>query len=417
MSSTDLLQPHPAEVDDELGLLIKEARARQRRRWAVVSILLVAGIAACAEFGLGGGRSAPRSHATPRRPAIKFETVRQTAGAATLSNVNSVDFVNADTGWVLTNDSTRLLATVDAGRHWTGISPPVLRRSGWIVDGTFTRSRTDLWVGVSKNVAEQTDVELLNSTNDGKSWTDRGVFPRGGGYVWPYFVSQSRGWLMVDNGAASGSDWVTIYTTASAGKHWTLLARPTFPTDTAETGTPDAPSSGCDKEGITFASSNSGWIGEYCNGGPVTLQRSVDGGRKWQLTRLNTNEQGGFADAPSFFNAADGVSAAGGISSTTGTVIFTTTNGGRNWKQHEVPASNGGPVDALSPTTWFVSSGQTIYQTTNAGVTWASRRSPTASNAIGRGDLDFVNLDDGWVVTASGSLWHTTNGGRSWTRS
>jgi photosystem II stability/assembly factor-like uncharacterized protein len=421
--ATTAPEHRPVLPQDELDALIKEARQRQQRRrrrmgfsfLAVVAVALVA-------FGLGGAGGATKSHRSRLRPAISSATNNQAVGAATLSNVESVDFLNADTGWVLTSTPstdglTQLLATVDAGRRWTNISPPTLRGSGRVVDGMLLSSRTDLWVGVSNNSAGPTEAELFNSTDGGRTWSDRGVFPHGGGSVWPYFISPSRGWLMVDNGAAAGSDWVTIYRTTSAGRHWALIARTPFPGVPDTSGTPGAPSSGCDKLGIAFASSTSGWIGQFCASG-VALQRSIDGGRQWSEANLDTTDEGGFATAPRFFNGADGAASAG-LGAPTGTrgAIFTTIDGGTQWTLHKSPGFDAAPADIVSPTMWFTYKGDTLFVTRNAGATWSSHRSPVVNNSFDGQVLDFINVNDGWVVTHSGRLWHTTNGGRSWKRS
>jgi hypothetical protein len=90
---------------------------------------------------------------------------------------------------------------------------------------------------------------VFYTADGGRRWIARGSFPRGDGNAWLYFTSRSRGWLMLGNGQAADQEPVTVYETRSAGTRWIELARSRGP---MTSGTPAAPSSGCDKSGVSL---------------------------------------------------------------------------------------------------------------------------------------------------------------------
>jgi len=348
-------------------------------------------------------------------------TIRATTHASTaVSDVDAVHFLSPSVGWFSADNQSRLLMTTDGGRHWVNISPPLLRLQGRTLagglSGGFFLSKSDFWVSVFNLGPDKVlPVEVLHTTNGGRSWTDSGSFPRDYGGAWLHFVSRSRGWLMVSHGAAADQEPVTLYETTTGGKRWSELARSS---STMAAGTPGAPSPGCDKTGISSSSHSSVWISGYCNGA-VDLQHSRDGGRVWHERALRATNRtiswGGYAYPPTFFTPSDGVLQAGlGTKSGTYDAIYTTKDGGIRWTVHRPPTATEGPMDVLSATTWFVAHGHTLYVTTNGGTSWTSVRSSISLSGTGTDILDFLDATVGWTVTARGTLWHTTDGGRTW---
>jgi hypothetical protein len=184
-------------------------------------------------------------------------------------------------------------------------------------------------------------------------------------------------------------------------------------------GTPGAPSPGCDKSGIGFSSPLSGWIAGDCDG-PLVLQHTVDGGRRWSFVRLTpaaTSAQpsyGGDTFPPVFFGPARGVIAAqldsaGGLRD----AFYATANGGVTWTLHRPPLAVGGPAFPLSTDDWFAAGGRTLAITTDAGATWSQI---PASIVFGYGEpdtLDFATPLIGWTVRpAAGCGTPRTEGGR-----
>jgi photosystem II stability/assembly factor-like uncharacterized protein len=341
--------------------------------------------------------------------------------------VDAVRFISPSVGWVSTQQPSRLLMTIDGGRRWTDVSPPPLRAPYRILagglGGAAFLSASDFWASVFDSGLGSTGlrpVVLLHTTDGGRSWAVAGTFPRDYGDAWIDFLNVSRGWLMVGNGAAAVQEAVTIYQTTNGGARWARLALGASP---MTAGTPGAPSPGCDKSGIGFSSPLSGWIAGDCDG-PLVLQHTVDGGRRWSFVRLTpaaTSAQpsyGGDTFPPVFFGPARGVIAAqldsaGGLRD----AFYATANGGVTWTLHRPPLAVGGPAFPLSTDDWFAAGGRTLAITTDAGATWSQI---PASIVFGYGEpdtLDFATPLIGWTVTTGGRLWHTTDGGRTWSAS
>ncbi len=415
--------PGPSH-EDELQALIEEARRRARRRRrgiatvvVAIVVLLAAGTSVLVSqpaktpvSGPGAGRSAIARTRTP-------QSVRLVAPGY-------VWFLNRTVGWVEDEYAQRLLMTTDAGRSWVNISPPELGRPQRVAQrslaGVFFLSRSNFWAAVFDEPSTgSAPVELLHTTDGGRHWIDIQSFPRDYGQVWIDFLNQQRGWVMVDQGAAMNVDPVTIYGTDSGGAHWTELASSSGP---MWTGTPGAPTAGCDKTGITFSNAASGWITGDCNG-RVVLSHTVDGGARWRsllLTSARTTLYSGYTFPPRFFGSKDGAfTAVFGSRNGYRALIYTTTTAGVTWATHALPGRPPAEqVDILSPTVWIAHSRHTLYTTTNAGASW--RPQPTITGILGfSGTLDFTTPADGWAILAAGSthqLWHTTTGGRHWVR-
>jgi photosystem II stability/assembly factor-like uncharacterized protein len=347
------------------------------------------------------------------------------AGATRLFDPTSVWFLNRSVGWVDDSYGQRLLMTTNGGRTWVNVSPPALgptrQRTRRRLAGVAFESRSNFWAAVSiERATGRFPVELLHTTNAGRTWTDVNSFAGDYGYVWIDFLNQQRGWVMVDNGAASDNNPVTVYRTDSGGRRWIELARSSEP---MRAGTPGAPSSGCDKSGISFSDATSGWITGYCSGG-VYLSHTTDGGTRWRSLRLtNPVAQANGSDTlpPQFFTDGQGALAAdlGGARSTTD-VIYTTAGASGSWTPHAVPTAGApGRIAIVSQTVWIAAAGHTLYTTTNAGASWQSVRSSLGFSGLILNTFDFVSPTDGWAITNIGQnqqLWRTTTGGVSWTR-
>jgi photosystem II stability/assembly factor-like uncharacterized protein len=369
-------------------------------------------VIACLMLGACGGATAP-----PDAVAVRAAAAATTPGLM----VGGVKFLSAAVGWADTG--SRLMMTTDGGDRWVDVSPPALRARGRILAGGlaggFFHSRSDFWISVFDLEGEGLrSVEVLHTTDAGRTWIDSGSFPRDYGDAWLSFVSRSHGWLMVGSGGEADQESVTIYQTHSEGRRWSELARSRSP---LWSGTPGAPSPGCDKSGFSFSSPSSGWISGYCNG-PLVLQHTRDGGRRWSVLALGASNPkisyGADASPPTFFSQTRGVMQARlGTAHGLRDTIYTTTDGGITWTLHRPPMPAAGPVFVLSSGTWFVANGRILYVTTDAGTVWTAVRSSIAFSGVGMAVLDFVSRTAGWTVTAAGKLWKTTDGGRTWVAS
>ena len=341
--------------------------------------------------------------------------------------VDGVYFLSPTVGWASVDGSTRLLMTADGGAAWRDVSPPMLRRTGFILatgfGGCSFLSPTDFFVSVfdvGRKVATLPTV-VLHTTDGGKKWVETASLSGRGGDTWVRFFNDRHGWAEVGDGLAMGQEAVTIYQTTSGGKHWSVISRsqPLVGGPGVPGGTPGGPPFGCDKTGFSFSGSPTAaalWL-TGASAGPPCLARSTDGGRRWIAIVLPnpSTPEGGKAWPPVFSSASNGaLSAWYGTAHGNVTVVYSTADGGATWVEHRTPTSNPALVDVVSATTWFAAIDRTIYWTTNKGASWSSLRIyinfgyHQSSNT-----LDFVNVVDGWAVLG-GALWHTTDGGHMW---
>jgi photosystem II stability/assembly factor-like uncharacterized protein len=419
---TIVAPPGPSH-QDELQALIEEARQRARRRRrartliAAVVLLVAAGMYTLISQAAHMRVSGAGAHV----PAVARTRTAQTTR---LVAPRYVWFLNQTVGWVEDEYGQRLLMTTDGGRSWGNVSPPELGRPRRVTQrslaGVFFLSRSNFWAAVFDDASTgRAPVELLHTTDGGRDWTDVQSFPFDYGQVWIDFLNQRRGWVMVDQGATMNVDPVTIYGTDSGGARWTELASGGGP---MWTGTPGAPTSGCDKSGISFSNATSGWITGDCNG-RVVMAHTLDGGARWRsllLTPARPTLYGGYTLPPRFFGSKDGAfTAVFGTRHGYRASIYTTTNAGINWTVRALPGRP--PAEQLyivSPTVWIAHSQHTLYTTTDAGASWRSLRSAITAIWGFSGSWDFITAPDGWGITGTGpttSLWHTTTGGRHWT--
>ena len=333
----------------------------------------------------------------------------------TAQSIDDVYFLNPKVGWASEDNPARLLMTIDGGAHWRDVSPPKLRKGFGLgaLTGADFLSPTDFFV----SLWHWGPVYLLHTTDGGRKWTEVGSFPNGVGEAWVSFLNNRQGWVAIGNGAAGGTSSVTIYATTDAGARWAVVAR--SPSLSGKPGTPDNPG-GCHDTGLTWSGSLRApvlWLTGEGNVAPCVLE-STDGGKRWGRAEVLDPSAGwgGTAWPPVFSSKSDGALAVWyGTPHEVVTAVYSTTNGGWTWVEHQTPSPKPGLVDVVSPTTWFAATGTTIYRTTDAGTSWSSAHvSLNFSNYQSSNTLDFVNAVDGWAVLG-GALWHTTDGGRLWT--
>jgi photosystem II stability/assembly factor-like uncharacterized protein len=98
------------------------------------------------------------------------------------------------------------------------------------------------------------------------------------------FVNPSHGWLLEDLGAAMGADAIDVFETVDGGERWRSVAR-TSPIDDPDGSRGTIPVS-CDKAGLSFVTTNTGWITGACNGAGIFFFVTHDGGRRWAAQSL-----------------------------------------------------------------------------------------------------------------------------------
>jgi len=182
---------------------------------------------------------------------------------------------------------------------------------------------------------------------------------------------------------------------------------------------------------IYFANLSEGWIA--ADGGVVL--HTTNGGADWLIQDPEPTDPIRFLSSPgvplSFINATTGwlIGTVGGLFSPNGAVLYKTTNGGAAWSRQDLtPWTNGFTVQfidanngwAIVGTGTFPDISGAIIHTTDGGSTWSSQLTADRKVAV----LSFIDVNNGWIaldsLDSSGDLippleiLHTANGGTTW---
>lgn len=225
--------------------------------------------------------------------------------------------------------------------------------------------------------------------------------------------------MMLDYGAACGSDGVGIYNTVDGETSWTLVSSAT----PDQAGSPGELPFGGDKSGFSFIDSKRGWVAGHTNGSGFYLYVTSDGGKTWNngpsltVPKGLSTENGAAATYPPVFYSDDGLLPVLFNVGTDGpSIVFYRTNDrGLTWKETS-PLK----LTSYSQITWsipdmkhvFASDGQQIYATGDGGQTWKNISPDLKSGPIRQ--LDFINVSTGWILGDS-FLMQTRDGGANWT--
>jgi photosystem II stability/assembly factor-like uncharacterized protein len=186
----------------------------------------------------GGARWEPIDPLITDQPSIG--SVQNTIPIAHLQSdqafeLDAIKMIDAETGWAITQTGAadgHILYTKDGGSTWQDVTPPEIaagaaaspkRPSAFFLDAKHA------WVTFYPANENADKPALVWQTEDGgQSWQAgdsltpgelEGVFSPG--YI--FFIDPSQGWLLLEHGAAAGSQPVTLYHTQDGGDTWTLI--------------------------------------------------------------------------------------------------------------------------------------------------------------------------------------------------
>jgi photosystem II stability/assembly factor-like uncharacterized protein len=218
------------------------------------------------------------------------------------------------------------------------------------------------------------------------------------------FVSATEGWI----GLSSNQ----LLHTTNAGELWSIVT----PNSTDVTGGMDAPGSR-----LSFIDTTTGWAFKTLNNplnndeylGAV-LYKTINGGSTWSRTVLS-NTAGDAGIQVQFVDANNGWVLIFNMG--TGTPTFLkTTDGGATW----TPTNGGGIFHYVNTSVGysFTASPEgnppySIYKTTNGGTTWTIQYTDNTPGSLGA--IQFIDVNNGWIVGENGKILKTINGGTNWT--
>jgi hypothetical protein len=417
-----VLTPPETPRQDDLQALIREARARQRRRWAGRAALIatVAG-AVVAGYSIAGGSGAPgRQEGTHApRPIVSFpRSGRRISLVADHGVLQRFAPQSAATWWAIVESNlhakTWVVRTTDSGRHWRAVTPSVKL----VASSAFLGTKVG-WVEADSLHEPRTE-PVYRTLDGGRSWR-RLARVRTGCQL--DFVDRSHGWCTLIGGAA-GSAFVWVYRTSDGGSSWRLVSRTGLPGEGGST--PGALPFGCDKS-IGFTSQRTGWAALNCNVGEPRLYTSSDGGSRWHelpaipLPKGLSTADGGSLGVPVAHGSRLAVLLGLGPAIASGRVtsmVATSANGGRTWHTQPVPGKpDWWAADLVSVRSWRLSDGGTLLETNDAGRHWQRLEDPSRLGyAVAP---DFLSARLGFTlpdVNGFGGLWVTRDGGSAWER-
>jgi photosystem II stability/assembly factor-like uncharacterized protein len=324
----------------------------------------------------------------------------------TIMSLHMLDPMN---GWAISE--RYVLRTNNGGVSWS-----VALFESFALGGYFA-SPTKAWV--LSRYAENGAGSLYYTTNGGSNWTRYDV-PFSGGSI--QFLDDNTGYVFQITGAAMQKQSVVLYKTTDGGATWTK----NYDNDPNVPGSSNTLPLGGHKNGMTFSTSTTGWIGgDIPTDGYFYFYKTTDSGVTW--SRLQLAIPAGYESAyitttaPKFFGMNDGVLP---VWMTIGAgmrdlFLYTTRDGGNTWIPSPAFARNAEQtvITSMSHAISWDWAGM-FHVTNNAGGSWTTITPSINFGEAFRG-LEFISATTGWArqLTPDGltSLYRTLDGGYTWT--
>ena len=219
------------------------------------------------------------------------------------------------------------------------------------------------------------------------------------------FVSSTEGWISGPNG--------NLLHTTNAGAIWNVVTP--FPNDTVSSSADPAFS-------MSWVNQTHGWkinwIGtQISNAHGAVIHQTTDGGATW-IKKILSTTPGDVGFQIQFTDELNGRALL--FNFLTGTAQFLqTTDGGSNWNPFNgrgifyfVDSNNGWAYTGSG--TNGANPPYIIYNTTNGGTNWTEQFADSLNGSFHA--MQFTDLNNGWIVGDSSKILKTTNGGLNWIR-
>ncbi len=345
---------------------------------------------------------------TPAPPSIDAPQVESPA-------LVEIQFLNELDGWGVTE--TQIVRTNDGGTTWYNVTPPDVAETGSTVE-TFILDNEHAWVQKPDFNNFPNNGLLYHTADGGLTWTISST-PYSGGDL--SFIDMNNGWMLADLGVGAGSNAVAVFQTKDGGATWTQ----TYTNDPNLPGAGDSLPLGGIKSDLIPLNMQTAWVsGVTYASGTVYLFRTDDGGHTWAQVTLElpagaeNYELDIDRDQMKIFSAKDGFLVVRMSGEANQTAVYITNDAGNTWTLTPTLIPNAGASEFLSPQEAIVYNGEQFYVTRDAARTW-STVSPNIVFGDSFANMDFVNLNTGWVITLDPSnhrsLNRTNDGGATWT--
>ena len=300
--------------------------------------------------------------------------VNQNSGIS--ESLNSVKFINADTGWCAGN-AGKILKTTNGGTNW------ILQGINFVgnLNSLFIISDNLGYIAGEKDSAGY----IFKTTNGGVNWNSTGPL-NAKSLKSVFFINSEIGFT---GEYYEGFKMANVYKTTDGGLSWDSM-----PTEYAFV------------YDLQFFNETTGWLaGGYYALGQDVISKTTNGGLNWNIRANGSppfhcvffiDSLNGWAGGRSIFNVPS---------------IIRTTNGGNNWNSifpgtlHVI-----NDIDFINENKgWAVGEDRIIQATTNSGINWIDQTSTQLG--INYNSVSFIDSLTGWVVGDSGIILKTTTGG------
>lgn len=361
--------------------------------------------------------------------------------------------ITASAGWAETmNFSSTIyftvLRTTDGGIHWHAVlqcSP----YEGYGKGSGFATCPADFRSASLATVVEtqQSSTTIYHTTDGGQTW-QRSTLNASYIETTPIFVDALHGWaLLTDNfpGYDSGSTYIgkeiALFRTVDGGQSWQKIgssaAKSQLPV-TSDDGYGSPPFQASTR--MDFTSATTGWLAgttyRMDNSTYSWLDVTHDGGTHWRQTSISFPASADVLQAPTFFNALDGIMPVGtsgpAPAYTPQAALYITHDGGSTWTPTFVPfdVSFADYIDTTHAWAYTGSMNQHTFAATSDG--WQHwTRSNLQTSFFNIGGFDFASPSLGWAIADNAkirlpepggglrsgdivALLKTTDGGKTW---
>jgi photosystem II stability/assembly factor-like uncharacterized protein len=335
--------------------------------------------------------------------------------------LNSIQMINETTGWAMSNRG--VLRTENGWEQWEIVLSLDLGEADYDSPRFrpyFFMDSLHAWVAIGSG-----PIKIFRTLDGGETWKESMIeeqtMPK---YL--TFVNPNEGWFMISIDAfTGGQELIDIYQTRDGGSHWEKIAA-TYPNKELN----NFPIAGM-KSGLSFLNVNKGWASGYLTNveGVPWLYQTDDGGLNWRQIELpplsNFKESFISTEPPRFFDEKEGKLLVQALQPNHSekrfhNIFYTTIDGGKTWVS-TTPLETEGRIihDFISTKKGWVVTAGILYSTDNGGQSWEMIEPNQEFAKVLKNetikDIDFVNQQIGWALTADDTLFITKDGGNVWT--